>query len=141
MNGKILIIDDDMDLCFLLIRFLKKNGFEAEAACSGQKGIAAYEAGQFDAVICDYRLGDMDGIRLVTELKKKDPMAAIIVITAYSMIKTAVEIIKIGAYDYLVKPLIPDEVLKVLNKLLLAKKQPAGQGFVSEYAMPVQKQT
>jgi two-component system response regulator HydG len=141
MNGKILIIDDDMDLCFLLIRFLKKNGFEAEAAYSGQKGIAAYEAGQFDAVICDYRLGDMDGIRLVTELKKKDPMAAIIVITAYSMIKTAVEIIKIGAYDYLVKPLIPDEVLKVLNKLLLAKKQPAGQGFVSEYAMPVQKQT
>ena len=140
MNGKILIIDDDMDLCFLLIRFLKKNGFEAEAAYSGQKGIAAYEAGQFDAVICDYRLGDMDGIRLVTELKKKDPHAAIIVITAYSMIKTAVEIIKMGAYDYLVKPLIPDEVLKVLNKLLLAKSQPAVHGFTAEHAFPTQKQ-
>ncbi|MEJ8844102.1 sigma-54 dependent transcriptional regulator [Lacibacter sp. H375] len=121
MNGKILIIDDDTDLCTLLVRFLKNNGFEAEAAYSGNKGLAAYTAGKFDVVICDYRLGDMDGIKLVSELKQKDPHVAIIVITAYSVIKTAVEIIKMGAYDYLVKPLIPDEVLKILKDVLNRK--------------------
>lgn len=121
MNGRILIIDDDADLCTLLLKFLKSNGFEAEAAYSGNKGLAAYAAGKFDVVICDYRLGDMDGIKLVSELKQKDPQVAIIVITAYSVIKTAVEIIKMGAYDYLVKPLIPDEVLKILNDVLNRK--------------------
>lgn len=121
MNGRILIIDDDTDLCTLLVRFLKSNGFDAEAAYSGHKGLAAYTAGKFDVVICDYRLGDMDGIKLVSELKQKDPLASIIVITAYSVIKTAVEIIKMGAFDYLVKPLIPDEVLKILNDVLSRK--------------------
>lgn len=121
MNGRILIIDDDTDLCTLLVRFLKSNGFDAEAAYSGHKGLAAYTAGKFDVVICDYRLGDMDGIKLVSELKQKDPLASIIVITAYSVIKTAVEIIKMGAYDYLVKPLIPDEVLKILKDVLTRK--------------------
>jgi two-component system, NtrC family, response regulator HydG len=121
MLGRILIIDDDTDLCTLLSKFLRNNGFEAEAAYSGHKGIAAYTAGKFDVVICDYRLGDMDGIRLVSELKQKDPQVSIIVITAYSVIKTAVEIIKMGAVDYLVKPLIPEEVLKILKDVLARK--------------------
>jgi two-component system response regulator HydG len=117
MVKKVLIIDDDIDLCVLLSRYLTQKGFETGMAHSGQKGLALYSAEPFDAVICDFRLGDMDAIKLITKLKKVDPNAAILVITGYSDIKTAVEVIKLGAYDYITKPLIPDEVLAILARI------------------------
>ena len=122
MAKKILIIDDDIDLCLLLSRFLTRNGYETETAHSGEKGIQAFNKQKFDAVICDYRLGDMDGIKLITALKEADQHIPIVVITGYSDIKTAVEVIKRGAYDYITKPLIPDEVLSLLNKITSEEK-------------------
>lgn len=122
MSKKILIIDDDMDLCTLLGRFLTKNGYEVDMAYSGSKGIAKFTDGRFDLVICDYRLGDMEGINVLTALRKENPSAKVLMITGYSDIKTAVEVIKLGAFDYIVKPLIPDEVLSVVNKAI---QQPA----------------
>ena len=118
MAKRALIIDDDIDLCLLLSRFLNKNGFETSSAHSGAKGIALYDPANFDVVICDYRLDDMDGIKLIKGLKAKNPQVSILVITGYSDIKTAVEVIKLGAFDYITKPLIPDEVLSILNNLL-----------------------
>ncbi len=117
MAKKILIIDDDIDLCLLLSRFLIRKGYETETAHSGDKGITAFNKQKFDAVICDYRLGDMDGLKLVAMLKDADQHIPIVVITGYSDIKTAVEIIKRGAYDYITKPLIPDELLGLLDKM------------------------
>jgi two-component system response regulator HydG len=122
MSKKILIIDDDLDLCTLLGRFLSKNGYEIDMAHSGSKGIAKFAAGKFDLVICDYRLGDMEGIKVLTALRQENPGIKVLMITGYSDIKTAVEVIKLGAFDYIVKPLIPDEVLSVLNKAI---QQPA----------------
>jgi two-component system response regulator HydG len=118
MNKSILIIDDDMDLCTLLGRFLSRKGFDTDAAHTGAKGIAKFNEKKFDAVICDYRLGDMDGKDVIAAIRKNDPNVGLIVITGYSDIKTAVEVIKLGAFDYITKPLIPDEVLSILNKLL-----------------------
>ncbi|MGZ5220892.1 MAG: sigma-54-dependent transcriptional regulator, partial [Chitinophagaceae bacterium] len=119
MRKKILIIDDDLDLCTLLGRFLSKNGYDIEMAHSGAKGIAKFLEHKFDMVICDYRLGDMEGIKVLKELRKENPAVKVLMITGYSDIKTAVEVIKLGAFDYIVKPLIPDEVLSVLNKAML----------------------
>lgn len=118
MSKKILIIDDDMDLCTLLGRFLTKNGYEVDMAHSGNKGIAKFAEKKFDLVICDYRLGDMEGINVLTALRKENSQVKVLMITGYSDIKTAVEVIKLGAFDYIVKPLIPDEVLSVLNKAM-----------------------
>jgi two-component system response regulator HydG len=61
MKKKILIIDDDLDMCSLLSRFLIKKGYEAEVALSGAKGIARFTEEHFDIVLCDFRLGDRDG--------------------------------------------------------------------------------
>jgi two-component system response regulator HydG len=119
MRKKILIIDDDLDLCTLLGRFLSKNGYDVEMAHSGAKGIAKFLEQKFDMVICDYRLGDMEGIKVLTSLRKENPSIKVLMITGYSDIKTAVEVIKLGAFDYIVKPLIPDEVLSVLNKAMM----------------------
>lgn len=118
MNKNILIIDDDIDLCTLLGRFLSRKGFETEASHTGAKGIAKFTEKKFDAVICDYRLGDMEGKNVVAAIRKHDPNVGILVITGYSDIKTAVEVVKLGAFDYITKPLIPDEVLAILNKML-----------------------
>ncbi|QEC67693.1 sigma-54-dependent Fis family transcriptional regulator [Panacibacter ginsenosidivorans] len=115
MKKRILIIDDDTDICLLLSKFLMRKGYDTDTAYSGAKGIAMFAQENYDAVLCDYRLGDKDGKDVLAALKEKDAKAIVIVITGYSDIKTAVEIIKAGAYDYITKPLIPDEVVNVLS--------------------------
>lgn len=137
MSKKILIIDDDLDMCVLLGRFLTKNGYQTDTAHSGNKGIAKFKEGNFDIVLCDYRLGDMEGKEVLIQIKKENPEAIVLIITGYSDIKTAVDIIKLGAYDYITKPLIPDEVLNVLNKAIA---QPA-QKTVYTDAETAKKQT
>jgi two-component system response regulator HydG len=118
MKKRVLIIDDDMDMCTLLSRFLTRNGYDTDAAYSGQKGIAKFGEEHFDAVLCDFRLGNMDGKDVLLSIKKVNPSAIVLIITGYSDIKTAIDVIKQGAYDYITKPLIPDEVLSILNKAL-----------------------
>ena len=118
MKKRVLIIDDDMDMCTLLSRFLSRNGYDTDVAYSGPKGITRFEEESFDAVLCDYRLGNMDGKEVLLAVKRIKPEAIVLIITGYSDIKTAIDVIKQGAYDYITKPLIPDEVLSVLNKAL-----------------------
>jgi len=115
---RILIIDDDLDMCVLLSRFLQRNGFETDAVHTGNKGIAKVTEQKFDIVLCDFRLGDKDGKDVLQEIKAINPHIIVIIITGYSDIKTAVDVIKLGAFDYITKPLIPDEVLNVIGKAL-----------------------
>src|ERR1700755_3434435 len=115
---RILIIDDDMDMCNLLGRFLQKKGYETEASHSGNKGIAKFKESKFDVVLCDFRLGDKEGREVLKEIKNFDPYAIVIIITGYSDIKTAVDVIKAGDFDYITKALIPAEVLSVIGGAL-----------------------
>ncbi|HEY4206254.1 MAG TPA: sigma-54 dependent transcriptional regulator [Puia sp.] len=130
---RILIIDDDMDMCNLLGRFLGKKGFETEAGHSGNKGIAKFKESKFDVVLCDFRLGDKEGREVLKEIKQIDPYAVVIIITGYSDIKTAVDVIKAGAFDYITKPLIPEEVLNVIGRAL----QQHSDGATTESARPM----
>ena len=115
---RILIIDDDIDMCQLLSRFLQRKGFETDIATNGKKGISAFKESAFDLVLCDFRLGDKEGTEVLKEIKQINHDVAVIIITGYSDIKTAVEMIKQGAFDYITKPLVPDEVLNLINKAL-----------------------
>ncbi len=114
---KILIIDDDIDMCQLLCRFLQRKGFETDFATSGNKGIAKYKEITFDLVLCDFRLGDKEGVEVLKEIKQVNSNAVVIIVTGYSDIKTAVEVIKQGAYDYVTKPLVPDEILNLVHRV------------------------
>lgn len=120
MGKKVLIIDDDADICTLLCRYLNKNGYEADAAYTASGGLAKFKEEIYDIVLCDYKLGDKNGKDVLIELKKINPQTVVIIITGYSHIKTAVEVIKAGAFDYIAKPLIPDEVLNVLSAASLS---------------------
>ena len=119
MKNKILIIDDDLDMCLLLSRFLTKHGYQTDTAHSGNKGLTKFREGNFDIVLSDFRLGDMDGKDVLVEIKKENPATIVLIMTGYSDIKVAVDVIKLGAYDYITKPLIPDEVLNVLKNAAL----------------------
>ncbi len=136
MKKKILIIDDDLDMCSLLSRFLNKKGFETEMAHNGAKGLAKFTEQHFDIVLCDFRLGDKDGKDVLLKIKEANPQTIVIIITGYSDIKTAVDVIKLGAFDYITKPLIPDEVINVIEKAMAA---PSTESITPSVPAPAQK--
>ena len=113
---KILIIDDDLDMCKLLSHYLQRKGFETDMAHSGSKGLAKVKDGAFDMILCDFRLGDMNGKEVLQEIKKINSAIIVIIITGYSDVKMAVEIIRHGGFDYITKPLIPEEVMNVIHR-------------------------
>lgn len=114
----ILIIDDEVTIGQLLSKFLSRNGFEVETATSGLGGLDYLSKQPFDLVLCDFRLKDTDGREILKEIKANYPETGVIIITAYSDIRLAVELIKLGAYDYISKPLYPNEILNTINKAL-----------------------
>ncbi|HUQ65928.1 MAG TPA: sigma-54 dependent transcriptional regulator [Flavitalea sp.] len=120
---KILVIDDDRDMCLLLKRFLSKHGFEIEDANTAKKAIELLEATEYDLVLCDFRLDNMDGKTMLVKIKEKYPHMPVIIITGYSDIKIAVEVMKLGAYDYITKPLFPDEIILTIRKALEKKEK------------------
>ena len=141
MKKKILIVDDEISIGLLLCKFLTKNGFEVSNVTTGRTVLQILEKERFDLVLCDYRLDDTDGKEILIHIKENYPATAVIIITGYSDIKLAVELIKLGAYDYIVKPLYPDEILNIINKALEAQedsKSPknfehAGRNVISDF--------
>lgn len=123
--NKILVIDDDLDICQLLRRFLTKHGYSVLVAGSGKDGLDLLEKENPDLVMTDFRLGDMDGVEVLTRLREKIPHLPVIVITGYSDIRNAVNVMKLGALDYITKPLLPEEILLSVHKALSGNHQPA----------------
>ena len=111
----ILIIDDDSLIRKTLSSHLSK-GFEVTLAEDGEEGLQNYEEGMPDLVILDIRLPDMSGLEVLCKLKEKNKNANIIIMTAYDDMKTTVEAIKLGAFEYLVKPLDMVELDLTINK-------------------------
>lgn len=116
MKKKILIIEDDPDMSQLLKRFLTTKGYDVETALNGTKGIASFQKSPADIVLCDFRLGDIDGVEVLKQIKEINHRVPFIIITGHSDIRMAVNVMKMGAMDYLTKPLIPEEMLQVIQR-------------------------
>jgi len=116
--SRILVIDDDHDIVALLKRFLVKNGYEVETAYTGNQGEKLLDTFKPDLVMCDYRLDDMEGTVLLMKIKERNPDLPVIIITGYSDLRTAVKVVRMGAFDYITKPLIPDEILLNIKQAL-----------------------
>jgi two-component system response regulator HydG len=130
--SKVLIIDDDLDMCRLLERFLTRNNFEVRFSHTGKKGLEEVQQFSPDVILCDFRLEDTDGKDLLLQIKSIMPEVPVIIITGYSDIKIAVEVIKHGAYDYVTKPLFPQEILITINKAIGDSKAiPAGSAPIA----------
>lgn len=114
----ILIIDDDKDICLVLSKFLKKNNYEVDVAHTGEEGLKQLRNTDYALVLCDYRLPDMNGVETLRKIKLLQPTTAVIIITGYSDVKTAVETFRYGASDYVTKPLYPDELLVTIKETI-----------------------
>jgi len=119
----ILIIDDDLDICTLLQSYLSKKGFFVEVKHSGNDGLRELSKNKYDLLITDYRLPDQTGMELLKSAKNLYPEIGVIVITGYSDIRMAVEVIKFGAFDYVTKPLYPEELLNTVKDALRSGKE------------------
>lgn len=115
---KILVIEDDLDICQLLRRFLTKHGYDVSMAHNGKQGIAIATDNRPDLILCDFRLGDLDGFEVLKAIKDLYPNLPFIIITGYSDVRVAVSIMRMGALDYITKPLFPDEILLTIRKAL-----------------------
>ncbi len=114
----ILIIDDEVNVATLLSKFLTRNGFNVTTASSGSIASEYLKSNTYNLVLCDFRLEDTDGREMLRKIRSEYPQTGVIIITGYSDIKMAVELIKMGAYDYITKPLYPDEILTTINKAI-----------------------
>jgi len=107
----ILVVDDDRDICLVLSKFLTKNNYDIDLAHNGEEGLSLLRQHEYDLILCDYKLPDLTGVELLQKIKILNAAVPVIIITAYSDVKTAVETFRYGATDYVTKPLYPDELL------------------------------
>lgn len=120
----ILLIEDDLTFSRILEGFLKKKGYNVTVSHDGKSGQKAFISKKSDLVLLDYRLPDMSGLDVLVDIKKEDPQVAVIIMTGFSDIRTAVKAIKLGAFEYITKPVNPDELLMVVQQAL-KKERPA----------------
>ena len=115
---RLLIIDDDRDICLVLSKFLTKNNYEVDVAHRGDDGLKLLRTHDYTLILCDYRLPDFTGVEMLRKIKLLQPAVAVIIITGYSDVRTAVETFRYGANDYVTKPLYPDELLLTIKETI-----------------------
>ncbi len=118
LRERILVVDDEENLLHFLSKLLKGEGYRVKTAETGAKALERVQRSDFDLAILDIKLPDMDGVAVLRAFREVVPEANVVMITAYGSIESAVEAMKAGAYDYVVKPFRAEEILKVVHKAL-----------------------
>ncbi|HEY5744596.1 MAG TPA: sigma-54 dependent transcriptional regulator [Chryseolinea sp.] len=136
---RILIIDDDKDICLVLSKFLTKNNYDVDAAYKGEEGLKLLRASRYNLVLCDYRLPDLTGVEMLRKIKLLQSDVAVVIITGYSDVRTAVETFRYGANDYVTKPLYPDELLVTIRETIAKNEKKAVNGESTDTAQDPRK--
>src|SRR4030042_230795 len=114
---RILVVDDEESQRDLLAGFLKKRGYEVKQAASGKEAIEISRVQGFDLAIMDLKMAEIDGIEAMTRIKEIDPETCFLILTGYGTVESAVEVMKLGAYDYLSKPVNLDELELIIERI------------------------
>jgi len=120
-NEKILVIDDERLIVELMEDILKKEGYIVKGFTDGEDALKCVLEEKFDLVLVDLKMPKIDGIEVLKKIKEVSPQTEVIIVTAYATIDTAVESIKLGAYDYITKPFDIDNLLQKLKRCLEKK--------------------
>ncbi len=115
---RILIVDDERSVRRSLKEWFLEDGFEVEIAEDGPQALLTMDSGPFDIFIVDLKMPGMDGITLLKQIQEGDKNATVIILTAYASVETAVEALKQGAFDYVTKPVDPDELSNLVRNAL-----------------------
>ena len=124
MNQKanILIVDDEEVVRLSHMRSLESADCNAQTAEGGRQALSVMEQHSFDVVLLDLRMPDLDGMDVLKTIKQRWPNSEVVVITGYPSIDTAKEAVRLGAFNYLAKPLDPNELLKAANDAVTQKR-------------------
>lgn len=117
-RGRILVVDDEPVVNESCRRILSARGFAVETTESGRDGLSRAARQDFDLVITDLRMPDLDGMDLVRQIRRERPHTAIVVITGYGTVPSAVEAVRLGVADYIEKPFTPAELADAVTKAL-----------------------
>jgi len=117
-NKSILIVDDEPIVRESIRDWLKDAGYQVATAESGEEALKMMETQEFSVLVLDVRLPGKTGIQILREVKTLKPQIKSIVITAYPSAELAVEAMKLGAVDYLIKPVAPDELEKLIRETI-----------------------
>ncbi|MBI4841835.1 MAG: sigma-54-dependent Fis family transcriptional regulator [candidate division NC10 bacterium] len=115
---RILLVDDEADTLDACTQILRKDGYQVETAVSAREAIQLLRSRPFDLAITDLKMPQVDGLELLKAIKRVDPEMAVVMITGYATVETAVASMKEGAYDYIPKPFTPDELRLVVRNAL-----------------------
>jgi DNA-binding NtrC family response regulator len=116
-RSKVLVVEDDERISSLFEDALSVLGYQVITASTGGRAIELIQGQLFDTVICDIRMPEMDGLEILREIKRHDPSVEVVMVTGYPTVNTAVEALKLGAYDYLAKPVRLDELQHLMARL------------------------
>jgi DNA-binding NtrC family response regulator len=115
-NFNILIVDDEDDFRVTLVKRLQKRNQQVFGSESGQKALTLMDAMVFDVVVLDVKMPGMDGIETIREMKKKNPLTEVILLTGHASMESGIEGMKLGAFDYVMKPVNIDELLEKIRQ-------------------------
>jgi DNA-binding NtrC family response regulator len=131
-NAKILIVDDEQIIRESLSGWLERDGYEIMTAASGEKSLELLKTNHFDILLVDIKMDGMSGIEVLKHVKEHYPDIDVIMITAFGSIPSSVQAMKIGAYDYLLKPFDPEELGVLIQKLISHQNQKRENLFLRE---------
>ncbi len=117
-RGSILVVDDEYSVRDSLDHWFRKDGFEVTVADRASEALRAFDGGHFDVALVDIKMPGMDGLELQQRIHQIDPSVAVIMITAFASVETAVRALKQGAFDYVTKPIDPDELTHLVDRAL-----------------------
>ena len=117
-EANILVIDDEQSMRDSCKQALSKGGNKVEVAEDGMTGLALFEKQPFDLIILDLKMPGLSGMEVLKKAKEQDPEVVVIVITGYATVDSAVEAMKMGAYDFIPKPFTPDSLRVIVNRAL-----------------------
>jgi DNA-binding NtrC family response regulator len=131
-NAKILIVDDELIMRESLAGWFERDGYHVEKTASGEEALEMLKAVRFDILLVDLKMDGMSGLEVLKHVKKSDPDVAVVIITAYGSINTAIDAMKEGAYDYLLKPFDPSELGVLIEKIIKHQTQARENLFLKE---------
>src|SRR3989441_8015330 len=114
---KILVVDDDRSICRLLGSILEMESYPFRVATSGEQARRAMDEEHFDILVSDIYLGDDSGLQLLDRMKTVNSDAEVVIMTAHGTMETAVHAVHNGAFDYISKPFVVDEMLEILHRI------------------------
>jgi len=131
-DTRVLIVDDELIMRESLAAWLERDGYNVESVASGEEALEKLKHTRFDIMLVDIKMEGMSGLEVLKQVTTNDPDVAVVMITAYGSIATAIEAMKSGAEDYLLKPFDPNELGMLIEKIIVRQAQKMENLFLRE---------